>query len=77
MYVIEEIILIRGSVRMFELLYVHKKREDISPSLSITSLQDSTLPLTNFFTYPLCFLTAYSSDVKSQLFSRESGGASD
>ena len=48
-----------------------------SPSLFLTSLQVSTLPLFNFVTYPLCFLTAFSSDVMSQLFSRERWGASD
>ena len=34
-------------------------------------------PLTNFVNYPLCFLTAFCSDVTSQLFSWERGGASD
>ena len=33
--------------------------------------------ISNFVTYPLCFLAAYSSDVTSQLFSREREGASD
>ena len=46
-------------------------------SLFLTSLQGSTAPLTNLITYLLCFLTAYSSDVTSQPFSRERGGASD
>ena len=34
-------------------------------------------PLNNFVSYPLCFLTAFCSDVTSQLFCRERGGASD
>ena len=34
-------------------------------------------PLTNFVNYPLCFLTAFCSDVISRLFSKERGGASD
>ena len=68
---------IRGSVHMFGLLYVHQKREYFSPSLYLTSLQGSTPPFTNFVNYPLNFLNAFCSDVTSQLFSREGGGASD
>ena len=34
-------------------------------------------PLTNLITHPLCFLTAFCSDVTSQLFSWERGGALD
>ena len=55
---------------MFGLLYVHQKRGEFSPSLYLTAL-------TNFVTYTLCFLTAFPSDVMSQLFGRERGGASD
>ena len=36
-----------------------------------------TPTLANFVNYPLCFLTAFSSGVTSQLFSRKRGGASD
>ena len=73
----EYIVLIRGSVHMFGLLCVHQKREDISPSFFVSSVQGSTPPLTNLITHPLCFLTASCSDVTSQLFSWERGGASD
>ena len=41
------------------------------------SLQGSTPTLTNFINHPLYFLTAFRSDVMSQLNSRERGGASD
>ena len=34
-------------------------------------------PLTNLITHPLCFFTAFCSDVTSQLFSWERGGAQD
>ena len=46
-------------------------------SIIITSLQGSTLPLTNFITHPLCFLTAFCCDATSQLFSWKGGGALD
>ena len=65
------------SVHMFGLLYVHQKREDFSHSLYLSSLQGSTPSITNFIIYPLCFVTAFCSDVTSQLFSMEKGGASD
>ena len=38
----EYVVLIRGSVHMFVLLCVHLKREDISPSFFVTSLQGNT-----------------------------------
>ena len=64
-------VLIRGSVQMLVLLYVHQKRENFSPSLFFTLLQGS------FVTYPHCFGTAFTSNVTSQLNSREREGASD
>ena len=64
-------------IEQYVLLYVHQKRENFSPSLFFTLFQGSNPPLTNFFTYPHCFVTAFTSDVTSQLNSRERGGASD
>ena len=65
------IVSIRGSVHMFGLLYVHQKRDNFSPSFFVNSLQGSTPSLANLITHPLCFLTAFCSDIKSQLFSWE------
>ena len=64
---------------MFGLLYVHQKRKDFFPFAFLNFAAGSALPppLTNLITYPLCFLTANSSDVTSQLNSSERGGASD
>ena len=61
---------------MFGLLYVHQK-SGLFPFTFRNFTARLHPPLTNFITYPLCFLTAYSFDVASQLFSRERGGASD
>ena len=44
---------------------------------SFTSRQHTPAPLSNLITHPLCSLTAFYSDVTSQLFSWEMGGASD
>ena len=58
---------------MSVLLYVHQKRENFSPSLFFFLLQGSTpLSLSSMFV-----AAAFTSDVKSQLNSRERGGASD
>ena len=62
---------------MFGLVCVHQKRDNISPSFFVNSLQGSTHTLTNLINYPLCFLTAFCPEVTSQLFSWERGGASD
>ena len=53
------VVLIRRSVYMSLLLYVHQKRDAFSLSLSLPSHQGSLLSLPNFVTYPVCFLTAY------------------
>ena len=58
-------------ILMSVLLCVHQKRENFSPLLFSTLLQGSNPPLTNFVTYPHCFGTAFTSDITSQLNSRE------
>ena len=70
-------VLIRRSVHMSVLLCVHQKRETSSPLLFLILLQGSTPPLTNSVTSPHCFGTAFTSDVTSQLNSREREGALD
>ena len=70
-------VLIRESVHMSVLLYMHQKRENFSPSLFFTLFQGSTPPFTNFITCPHCFGTAFTSDVTPQSNSWEKGGASD
>ena len=52
----EYTVLIRRSVHMSVLLYVHQKRYAFSFSFYLRSHQGSNPPLTNFVN---CFLTAY------------------
>ena len=59
------------------LLYVHRKTDDFSLSLTFLHSKVAPPPLTNFVIYPLCFLTAFIVTSRLQLFSRERGGASD
>ena len=71
------VVLIRSSVHMSVLLYVHQKGEAICALLFPVTRQGSISTLTNFVIYPLCF-TGYSfCDVTSQLTSLKGGGASD
>ena len=56
--------------------FAKSNTDNCSPLLFFTLLQGST-PLTNFANYPHCFGTAFTSDVMSQLNSRERGAASD
>ena len=67
-------VLIRRSVHMSVLLYVHQKRDNFSSPFTYLHSRVAPPPLTNFV-FILCFLTAFIVTSRPQLFSRERGGA--